>query len=76
LPSGCKALWEDGQIFGIEGLTEKMSGVIGPITYGAIATFAGYRPALIFLFGLFVVGIILLQRVPSKRAKRLLIPRA
>lgn len=61
-----------GQVFGIEGLTEKTAGVIGPITYGAIATFVGFRPALFFLLALFVLGLLLLQRVPHGPATRLL----
>lgn len=60
------------EIFGIEGLTEKFSGVIGPITFGLIVRFAGegneligYQYGLFAILLFFVIGIIILQRVPK-----------
>lgn len=52
------------EIFGIEGLTERLSGVIGPIVFGAIVVSFGYTPALLFILVLLFIGFLLLQLVP------------
>ena len=52
------------EIFGIEGCTERLSGVIGPIAFGAIVVSFGYTPALILILFLLVLGFFLLQLVP------------
>ena len=54
------------EFFGIEGLTERLSGIIGPIIFGAIVVTAGYQVALYFILFLFIIGLALLLRVPLK----------
>jgi MFS-type transporter involved in bile tolerance (Atg22 family) len=58
-----------GEIFGIEGFTERLSGVIGPIVFGALVVTFGYTPGLYLLLLLFVIGLILLQLVPGEVAR-------
>jgi UMF1 family MFS transporter len=53
-----------GEIFGIEGFTERFSGVIGPIAFGALVVSFGYTPGLVLILSLLVVGFLLLQLVP------------
>ena len=53
-----------GEIFGIEGFTERFSGVIGPIAFGALVVTVGYTPGLIFILLLLALGFFLLQLVP------------
>lgn len=52
------------EIFGIEGFTERFSGVIGPIAFGAMVVSFGYTPGLLFILFLLLVGFFLLQLVP------------
>lgn len=54
------------EIYGIEGLTEKTAGVIGPIGFGWLATNYGYPPGLVFLMCLFVIGIFVLRKYVPK----------
>ncbi|MCH7828491.1 MFS transporter [Patescibacteria group bacterium] len=54
------------EFFGIEGLTERLSGVLGPIIFGAIVVTIGYQVALFFILFLFIAGLALLLRVPLK----------
>jgi len=54
------------EFFGIEGLTERLSGVLGPIIFGAIVVTIGYQVALFFILFLFIAGLVLLLRVPLK----------
>ena len=42
--------------FGFEGLTEKFSGVIGPIVFGYLVTVSGYPAALISMIIFFLIG--------------------
>jgi UMF1 family MFS transporter len=54
------------EIFGIEGLTEKVAGVLGPIVFGFLATKYGYTPALLSLLLFFGAGLFILRRhVPA-----------
>lgn len=60
------------EIFGIEGLTQKFSGFIGPILFGLIVTFAGkgnelvgYQNALWTILFFFVIGLAVLWRIPK-----------
>jgi len=54
-----------GQFFGFLELTNKFSGVFGPIVFGAFATFMSYTAALISLLVFFVLGLIMLRAVPG-----------
>jgi len=62
------------QVFGIEGLTERLSGVIGPIGFGALVIIFkdtpgmmfGYLPGFVLILCLLVVGFFLLQLVPKR----------
>ena len=54
------------EFFGLEGLTERLSGILGPIMFGAIVVTAGYQAALFFILFLFSLGLFLLRRVPLK----------
>lgn len=55
------------QLFGFQGLTEKFSGVLGPIVFGFIVVRTGYQVALFTILGFFVLGLVLLFFVPDKR---------
>jgi UMF1 family MFS transporter len=61
-----------GEMFGLYGLVGKFSAVVGPILYGAIvATLldglgrGAYQIAIASLFGLLIVGILILRGVPE-----------
>ncbi|MCH8986740.1 MFS transporter [Patescibacteria group bacterium] len=54
------------EFFGLEGMTERLSGILGPVVFGAIVVTIGYQAALFFILFLFILGFILLQRVPLK----------
>lgn len=54
------------EFFGFEGLTEKFSGLFGPIIFGYLAAYHGYSPALILILILFLAGFSLLPRSTSK----------
>ncbi len=55
------------QLFGFQGLTEKFSGVLGPIIFGFIVVRSGYQPALLVILGFLILGLILLYFVPNKK---------
>lgn len=54
-----------GQFFGFLELTNKFSGVFGPIVFGALASFWNYQAALISLMAFFGLGLVFLQRIPG-----------
>ncbi len=51
------------EIFGYEGLTEKFSGVFGPIIFGYLAFVYGYTATLISVLGFFLLGLFLIRKV-------------
>ncbi|MBW2996656.1 MFS transporter [Candidatus Woesearchaeota archaeon] len=51
------------ELLGYQGLTEKMSGVIGPFTFGLVATIIGFRQALLIVVALFLAGAFVLRFV-------------
>jgi len=55
------------QLFGFQGLTEKFSGVLGPIIFGFVVVRANYQVALSVLLGFFVLGLLLLFFVPNRK---------
>jgi len=54
-----------GQFFGFLELTNKFSGVLGPIVFGAFARFVSYQAAMLSLLVFFAIGLILLRKVPG-----------
>jgi len=55
---------KSGEFFGLYGIFEKFSAILGPLLFAGAATlFDSSRPAILSLIVLFVVGILLLQRV-------------
>lgn len=56
-----------GQFFGFLELTDKFSGILGPIVFGFLATKFNYQYAILSLIIFFVLGIVLLWFVPGKK---------
>lgn len=54
-----------GQFFGFLELTNKFSGVLGPIVFGAFARFVSYQSAMLSLLAFFGLGLVLLRKVPG-----------
>lgn len=54
-----------GEFFGFLELTNKFSGVLGPIVFGALAKFVNYPSALISLIVFFLFGLYFLRGVPD-----------
>lgn len=59
------------ELFGFEGLTEKFSGVIGPVVFGFIVYLAGpgneiigYQNALLSMLTFFIIGLLFLRKIP------------
>ena len=61
---------KEARMFGFYALCGKSSSVLGPMLFGYVTLFAGgnQRPAFLALTGLFLLGLVLLQRVPDPRA--------
>ncbi len=55
-----------GQFFGYTELADKFSGILGPIIFGALASWYNYSIALTSLLVFFVIGFFVLQKVPEK----------
>lgn len=62
---------KSGEFFGLFGVMEKFSAVLGPILFAAAAAlFGNSRPAILSLILFFVVGIVLLSRVDVEEGRR------
>jgi UMF1 family MFS transporter len=62
---------KSGEFFGLYGIMEKFSAIIGPLLFAlAAATFDSSRPAVLSLIALFIVGIYLLRRVDVDEGRR------
>jgi UMF1 family MFS transporter len=62
---------KSGEFFGLYGVMEKFSAIIGPLLFAAAATaFDSSRPAVLSLILLFLVGIYLLTRVNIEEGRR------
>jgi UMF1 family MFS transporter len=62
---------KSGEFFGLYGVMEKFSAIIGPLLFAAAATaFNNSRPAVLSLIVLFFVGIFLLTRVNVEEGQR------
>jgi UMF1 family MFS transporter len=63
---------KSGEFFGLYGVMEKFSAIIGPLLFAAAATtFDNSRPAVLSLIVLFAVGILLLTRVNVDEGRRI-----
>jgi UMF1 family MFS transporter len=72
LYAGMSPAAKSGEFFGLFGIMEKFSAIIGPLLFAiAGAVFGSSRPAVLSLIGLFVIGGLLLTRVDVAEGKRL-----
>ena len=55
------------ELFGYQGLTEKFSGLVGPILFGFIAVALGFKQALLVVIALFLAGLVALWFVKDKK---------
>jgi UMF1 family MFS transporter len=62
---------KSGEFFGLFGIMEKFSSIIGPFLFAAaVAIFGSSRPAVLSLIVLFVAGILVLARVNVEEGRR------
>ncbi len=62
---------KSGEFFGLYGVMEKFSAIIGPILFAAaVAVFDSSRPAILSLIALFIIGGYLLTRVNVEEGRR------
>jgi UMF1 family MFS transporter len=62
---------KSGEFFGLYGVMEKFSAIIGPLLFaGAAALFDNSRPAVLSLIVLFFIGIFMLTRVDVEEGRR------
>lgn len=55
---------KSGEFFGLFGVMEKFSAILGPLIFaGAVAIFGSSRPAILSLITFFIIGIVLLRVV-------------
>jgi UMF1 family MFS transporter len=60
-----------GEFFGLYGIMEKFSAILGPLIFaGAIFVFGSSRPAVLGIVVLFVIGGLLLARVDVEEGRR------
>jgi UMF1 family MFS transporter len=71
LYAGMSPAAKSGEFFGLFGIMEKFSAIIGPLLFAiAGAVFGSSRPAVLSLIALFVIGGLLLTRVDVAEGKR------
>ena len=64
-------LKHSGEFFGLFSVSSKFAGLFGPLIFGLLAEFTGgSRLSVLFIVGLFIVGMLLLQRVDVEAGKR------
>ena len=51
------------EFFGFEGLTEKFSGIFGPIIFGYLVIISGYTAALTSMLVFFAIGLFLIRKI-------------
>ncbi len=62
---------KSGEFFGLFGIMEKFSAILGPFLFAAaVAIFGSSRPAVLSLIALFVIGIVVLARVNVEEGRR------
>jgi UMF1 family MFS transporter len=63
---------KSGEFFGLFGIMEKFSAIVGPLLFAAaVATFGSSRPAILSIIVFFIVGGFLLTRVNVEEGRRL-----
>jgi UMF1 family MFS transporter len=63
---------KSGEFFGLFGVMEKFSAIVGPLVFAwAAATFGSSRPAILSLIAFFIIGGFLLTRVDIDEGRRL-----
>lgn len=55
------------ELFGFQGLTEKLGGLVGPVVFGGLVLISGYTAALISVLVFFVIGLVMLLNVRTDR---------
>jgi UMF1 family MFS transporter len=71
LYAGMSPAAKSGEFFGLYGVMEKFSAIIGPLLFAAaVAAFDSSRPAVLSLIVLFFLGIYLLTRVNVEEGRR------
>lgn len=62
---------KSGEFFGLYGIMEKFSAILGPLLFAAaVAIFGSSRPAILSLVALFIIGGYLLSRVDVEEGRR------
>jgi MFS-type transporter involved in bile tolerance (Atg22 family) len=62
---------KSGEFFGLFGIMEKFSAILGPLLFAAaVATFGSSRPAILSIIAFFIVGGLILTRVNVEEGKR------
>ncbi|UCF29408.1 MAG: MFS transporter, partial [Chloroflexota bacterium] len=62
---------KSGEFFGLFGIMEKFSTILGPLVFAfAATTFGSSRPAILTLIAFFVIGGFLLTRVNVEEGRR------
>lgn len=62
---------KSGEFFGLFGVMEKFSAIIGPLLFAVAATlFGSSRPAVLSLIALFLIGMLILSRVNVEEGRR------
>jgi len=60
-----------GEFFGLFSVSSKFAGLFGPLAFGILAEkTGGSRLSVLFIVGLFIVGMLLLSRVDVEKGKR------
>jgi len=63
---------KSGEFFGLFGIMEKFSAIVGPLIFAfAVATFGSSRPAVLSIIAFFVIGGFLLSRVDVDEGRRI-----
>ncbi len=62
----------NGEFFGLWGLSVKLASMFGPLTYGIATWVSGgnHRHALLVIGGYFVIGLVLLAGIDTRRGRR------
>lgn len=71
LYAGMSPASKSGEFFGLFGVMEKFSTLLGPLVFGIVGTLTGSsRPAVLSVVAFFIVGGLLLTRVDTDEGKR------
>ena len=63
---------KSGEFFGLFGVMEKFSAILGPLVFAsAVGIFGNSRPAILSLILFFIIGIIMLRNVDIEEGKRI-----